>query len=236
MNKIIFIVGLTAVGKTTTINALKNTDYKLLPNRRALTDLIIIPEIQKDLGQKLIKVTDRIERFAITAKYRQKHPEGIVHALKSYLHAQPKSKYFFDNIRGLNELQAASLLGNSYFVFLDATNIVRLQRLIGRNDSFDSTGSSPNNNLVLELSKIPNAAAIFDLEKISELANNASDHDKIISAIKIITTENSNYDSAKAKEFLYSLASKRYIYIDTGKNTIAEVKELTEGFINGIDN
>jgi len=235
MHRIIFIVGLTAVGKTSTLAALINTDYRLLPNRRTLTDLIIIPEIQKDLGLAPSKVTDRVERFNITAKYREKYPEGMVHALKTYLEHQPADKYFFDNIRGLNELQAASKLDNSYFIFLDAPNIVRLNRLIGRNDSFDSTGSSPNKSLLQELNQIPNANSIFDLEEIAKLADNY-DEDKVISAVKIIATENSNYNSQKAKAYLNTLDKKRFVYIDTSKYSIIQVKEKIEGFIDGTNN
>lgn len=237
MNKIVFIVGLTAVGKTTTIKALKNTSYKLLPNRRKLTDLIIIPEIQKDLGQKPIVIQDRVERFAITAKYRQKYPEGIVHALAQYLQKQAAADYFFDNIRGQNELEAASKFNNSYFVFLDAPFKIRLERLIGRNDSFDSIASNQQNkDLLIELNEIPNAKNIFNLEQIAKLAKSPQEYTKIISAVKIISTENANYDSEKAREYLFSLDKKRYIYIDTSENTILEVKEKTERFLDGIDN
>ncbi len=236
MNKIIFIVGLTAVGKTTSIAALKNNNYKLLPNRRELTDLIIIPEILRDMGQELSEIKDRVERFELTAKYRQKHSGGIVYALSTYLESKKSDNYFFDNIRGVNELAAASKFTNSYFIFLDAPNLVRLQRLIDRNDSFDQTSSVQNNNLLAELNDIKNASAIFNLKKIAKLAHNAREANKIISAVKIIVSENANYDSKKTKKYLENLDNKRFIYTDTSKLGILEVKEKIERFIDGINN
>lgn len=238
MNKIIFIVGLTAVGKTTSIAALKNNNYKLLPNRRELTDLIIIPEIQEDLGQNKISIKDRLERFKLTAKYRQKYPQAIVYALQSYLKDKPKGNYFFDNIRGANELKAAkNSFVNSYFIFLDAPFAIRLQRLIGRNDSFDSIQNSEfDSNFIKALKGIKNADKIFDLKTIAKLGQDIKEQEKIIAAVKIIATENEYYNSKTAKEYLDSLEKDSYIYIDTSENSILEVSKKIEGFIDGINN
>ena len=232
MNEIIFLVGLTAVGKTSSVNALTQNSYKLLPNRRALTDMIIIPKVQKESGLAKEPVTDRTKRFEITAKYRQSHPAGIVSALKDYLKNQENGNYIFDNIRGKNELEAAvGNFNNSRFVFLDAPYKVRLQRLIKRNDDFDFvTNTAAENDLLRNLENIEKANELFDLEHLATLGH---ERESLISAVRIIAAEYKNYNSETAKEFLFSLDKQKYVYIDTSKNNIDQVSIIIERFLHG---
>ena len=44
--------------------------YHPLPDRRALTDRIIIPEMQEAAGEPVEPVSDRARRFAYTRDYR----------------------------------------------------------------------------------------------------------------------------------------------------------------------
>ncbi len=232
MKEIIFLVGLTAVGKTSAVSALKANDYKLLPNRRELTDLIIIPKVQEDLGLPQKPVKDRIKRFELTAKYRESHSAGIVWALRKYLKNLPDGKYIFDNIRGKNELEAAaSSFRGARFIFLDADFRVRLKRLIKRKDNFDSVEQKAGlqTNLLANLSQIENANELFDLEA---LMNKAYEEKSLLAAVKIISTEHKNYNSKEAKEFLKTLQAASYLYIDTGRNTIEEVSEKIGRFLN----
>ena len=83
-DKLIFVSGLTGVGKSTTLKTLA-ASVTLLPNRRDLTDEIIIPWVQQRLGQNQRSVTDRLERFDLTRNYREHNPGGIITALLEYL-------------------------------------------------------------------------------------------------------------------------------------------------------
>ena len=233
MNEIIFLVGLTAVGKTSSVNALRANDYKLLPNRRELTDLIIIPELQKEMGLPIEPVRDRLKRFEMTAKYRSRHPGGIVAALQQYLTSLPKANYIFDNIRGKNELKAAyESIKNARFVFLDAPFEIRLQRLIKRKDDFDTVRGSAAGELLEELKSVDKAAEIFNLQ---ELAKSDFEKNSLLNAVRIIASEYKNYDSKAAKEYLMTLEKRKYIYLDTSKNTVEQVSEKIERFLHGQD-
>ena len=56
---VIIMVGLTGVGKSTVIDLLgKEVAFTLLPNRRALTDEIIIASLQKEAGEPIRPVTE----------------------------------------------------------------------------------------------------------------------------------------------------------------------------------
>jgi len=74
------LVGVTGVGKSTALAALG--DVRVLPDRREVTDAVMIAALA---GRP---VTDREERFALTARYRETHPGGMAQALGS-LHADP---------------------------------------------------------------------------------------------------------------------------------------------------
>ncbi|MFC6665531.1 hypothetical protein ACFP9V_09400 [Deinococcus radiopugnans] len=74
------VVGVTGVGKSTALSALQNLGrQKVLPNRREVADAVMIwPQAGR-------AVTDREERFALTAQYRAGHPGGMAQALGSLL-------------------------------------------------------------------------------------------------------------------------------------------------------
>ena len=73
LNLVIFI-GLTGVGKTTTFEELStgNLKFRMLPDRRQLTDEVVIPEVLKLQNLEIQPVTDRVERFELTKIYREK--------------------------------------------------------------------------------------------------------------------------------------------------------------------
>ena len=84
--RLLILVGLTGTGKTTTVNALHDQGgrFQLLPNRRELTDQLIIAHVQQQDGEALVPVTDRAQRFAYTRRYREMHPGGMAYALGQY--------------------------------------------------------------------------------------------------------------------------------------------------------
>ncbi|MFO7680283.1 MAG: hypothetical protein R6X34_09555 [Chloroflexota bacterium] len=81
---LLVLVGLTGTGKSTTVNALRNQGFpfRLLPNRRELTDQLIIPHMQELAGEPITPVPDRTERFTYTRRYRELFPGGMAQALE----------------------------------------------------------------------------------------------------------------------------------------------------------
>lgn len=139
----VILAGLTGVGKSTVIASLQQKlDFTLLPTRRNITDEIIIKSLQQKDGYPPTPVTDRVERFEYTARYRARCPGGMAHAL-SRLAVDPAAAgtlLLFDGLRGLNEVQhAATHFSHAHFIVLDAPDTVRLARLLKRADTFDTT-------------------------------------------------------------------------------------------------
>jgi dephospho-CoA kinase len=231
----LFLSGLTGVGKSTTLKMLTGLPaYTLLPNRRELTDQIIIPEVLQDELKPIAPVKDRLERFRITAEYRKKYPSGIIQALKTHLATLPSGNYIFDNIRGLDECHAAvTTFPESRVIFLDAPPLMRLQRLLGRNDSFDQINHNTEvSGLLEQLRNIKDIQKTFDPEQIANLKTLDLEDDKIISAVHIILAEQKHYNATQAADFLKStLSHSRLLYLDTSNLSIGVVAERIQEWI-----
>jgi hypothetical protein len=189
---------------------------------------------------------DRLERFRLTAKYREMYPAGMVHALQTYLDNHYKGGMnsnevtktqglIFDNIRGLDECKAAvELFEDSRFIFLDAPAIVRLKRLIGRSDSFDQVAATrlENDSFIEKLMSLQRAEKIFDIYEIARLDTTGIDESKILDAVQIILTEHQNYNSSEVANYLKSkLDDKRLLYLDTSQLSIDEVTTKIYGWL-----
>lgn len=140
---LLILVGLTGVGKSTTVEALADAglSFSLLPNRRSLTDSLIITRLQVEDGQPIQPVIDRTQRFDYTRRYREQFAGGMAHAL-SQLWVNPSKiptpHLLFDGLRGENEVRhAAELLPRARFIILDAPHFTRVLRLLDRADVFD---------------------------------------------------------------------------------------------------
>ena len=234
---LVFVSGLTGVGKSTTLGLLQD-DVTVLPNRRELTDSIIIPAVRRSRGEPEQPVSDRLERFELTKAYRETHPGGIIQALLMYLQANPPQpplregeSLVFDNVRGLPECRAAlETFPNSRYIFLDAPPLVRLRRILGREDSFDTVGEVnaarlENTSFIERLTATKGADKVFDLYEVARFEANAGlDDDKILGAVSIIAKEHENYDSSAAASFLKeNLSDKRLLYVDTSLLGVNEV-------------
>jgi dephospho-CoA kinase len=236
---ILFIVGLTGVGKSTTLNALKSStlQFELLPNRRELADTIIIPKVQRAEGKEPKAEKNRLERFRLTAKYREMYPTGMVHALQHFLskHKTTEQNLIFDSIRGLDECKAAvETFSGSRFILLDAPPVVRLKRLIGRSDSFDQVAATrlENDSFIEKLLALQGAEKVFDVYEIARLDTSGVDENKILDAAQIILTEHQNYDSSAAAAYLnYRLDDTRLLYLDTSQLSIEEVSGKIQGWL-----
>lgn len=224
----LILVGLTGVGKSTILDLLPQYGlaFTLLPNRREVTDDIIIASLQAEAGQAPHPVKDRVERFEYTARYRDKYPGGMAHALSRLLidPAKTESLLIFDGLRGLNEVQhAVAYFSQVRFVVLDAPDTVRLNRLLQRGDLFDTAGSvwPPSDQSLIEtLKAVPHITNVFSADQLIQIAQ-ASEAGKIpaeeiVQKLSIIVKERRSYDSGAARDYLINaLPSSRVLLIDT---------------------
>lgn len=217
------LVGVTGAGKTTTLEALRSAGvaYSLLPDRRLVTDVVMI----QAMTQKA--VTDREERFALTAKYRESHPGGMAQAIGD-LSVNTKMlppPLVFDGLRGIDEVRYAAITyPKARFIVLDAPDIVRVQRLLGRSDTFDRVraGSSVG-PLMAQLEAIRGVHDVFAPAQLARLATLEMDASEIVAKTKIVVTERQNYDPVAARDFLARLPGNRALYIDTTASSPEDV-------------
>jgi dephospho-CoA kinase len=225
---IMIIVGLTGVGKTTALTQLAHygAGFTLLPNRRKITDEVIIGSLQREAGLPPAPVTDRVARFEYTARYRAKYPGGMAFALSRLAinSAKVTQPLIFDGLRGLEEVQqAAYLFPLSRFVVLDAPDAMRLTRLLNRGDAFDSAAVAVNQDhqdFASALAAIANIETVFNqsqLEQIARFAQTAQlTVEEVAKKVAIIVEERRNYDSNMARIYLsHTMPPNRVLVIDT---------------------
>jgi hypothetical protein len=224
------LVGVTGVGKSTTLEALKahGFAFHLLPDRRDLTDRVIIAEMQARAGETVAPVKDRKQRFAYTRAYRDLYPGGMAQAM-TQLSIDPVTLpgiLLFDGLRGDNEVtHAATLLPAAHFVVLEAPDVVRVARLMGRGDPFDQIGGETRENPRLDGihtfadAGAPDAAGQFsrlEEQALLELVRSgAVTADALRSALAIVLEERRNYDPAAASAALRQVAPARSLVVDT---------------------
>ena len=148
---VLILVGVTGVGKSTAVDALRTCwgEISLLPNRRKIADLLVIPTVQGWDGDPPTTVTDRRRRFDYTGRYRQRHPGGLAHAFsRLVLQRRPAvpgrgAVTIFDGLRGADEVSfAAQSLPLARFAVLNAPDVVRVERLLQRQDAFDQVSEN----------------------------------------------------------------------------------------------
>ncbi|MEW6421168.1 MAG: AAA family ATPase [Deinococcota bacterium] len=212
------LVGVTGVGKSTALKALQAADpsARVLPDRRAVTDRVMIWPVSGG------PVSDRAERFRLTARYREQHPGGMAHALGT-LTADTRhwgERPLFDGLRGREEVEyAARHFPTWRFVALHAPDAVRVRRLLGRADAFDRLhGGHAGGNLRAELAALPGVAAVFspaDLDALAALEAEGHTPQDILAKTQIVVTERQHYDPDAAAAFLQTLPPERALLLDT---------------------
>lgn len=223
---LLVLVGVTGAGKSTALAALdtRGVNYALLPDRRAVTDKVIIPRY--DDGA----VLDRVRRFEITQRFTRDCPGGMAGVLSDLAADAPRraSPLVFDGLRGeLEVTHAAKTLPRARFLVLTAPDPVRLMRLLGRGDAFDQvaaamTGAGPD----LDLPDADGILSSNDIELLrSEVASGRVTADAVRSKYAIIAAERRNYDPDRAVAALMALAPQRSAVVDTTKAGPAEVGE-----------
>ena len=231
------LVGVTGVGKSTALTALLsgNGTLKLLPDRREVTDAVMILPVAGG------PVSDREARFELTARYRALHPGGMAQALGS-LCADPDTwsgPLVFDGLRGQGEVEYAAAHFPAWrFVSLHAPDAVRVRRLLGRADAFDQvagdrvTGDQVAGNqnsgldLRAELAALNGVYEVFgaaELDTLAELVGEGHSAAEVLAKTRIVISERRNYDPQAARAALRVLPAERWLDLDTDLNAPDEV-------------
>ena len=203
------LVGVTGVGKSTTLEALHRhgLGFQALPDRREITDAVIFA------GER---VTDRAERFGRTAAFRRAHPGGMAQALER-ISVALTPPILFDGLRGLAEVSyAAQAFPLTRFVALDAPDTVRVSRLLGRGDAFDALHTSSGDASTLELlHAIEGVHAVFSFPQLISLAALPQAPSEIAAKVGIVVTERQHYDPVSTNAYLKALPNQRALYANT---------------------
>jgi len=235
----LLLMGLTGVGKSTAVGALQSSGVPLtlLPNRRALTDTLIIPEMQRAAGRPVQPVTDRLARFELTRRYRETHPGGMVHALGRYLEAHPdegRGTVVFDNLRGLEEARAAvQAFPEARFILLDAPPLTRVSRLMERRDAFDQVEITRSENRPFDeqLRSLKGFDEVFDPFDLALELQGRAEND-VLKAVHIVLSEAQNYDMSAAAEYLRGAKdADSFLYLDTAETSADEVRARIQGWL-----
>jgi hypothetical protein len=143
----------------------------------------------------------------------------------------PANLLLFDGLRGANEVTyAATALPQARFVMLDAPDLVRLQRLLGRGDAFDRiqvASPSATDATTFAALGLPEASTIFDSAQeatiLAWLQNGIVTSDELRAKLQIVIEERRNYDPVATYEALRTHAPQTTLYIDTVANAPAAV-------------
>ena len=226
---LLIVVGLTGVGKTTVLEALHNIKpgFSLLPDRRLLTERFIIGYLQKADGQP-VRPISRFERYPYIRRYRELFPGGMAHVLAG-LAIDPQQLEWplvFNGLRGENEIRhAVEKLPLAQFIALDAPDLVRVQRLLKRNDPHDringpaSTLETAGKELNFDSLGVAEARHLFNPVQEQQLLDlvqsGAVTPAELRDKLRIIIEEQHNYDQRATLEALQALAPHRTLVIDT---------------------
>jgi hypothetical protein len=237
---IVVVVGVTGVGKSTTIEHLtRRLPFFVLPDRRELADRVVIPAVQDELGLPRASVRDRVERFRMTARYRERNPGGMAHAL-TRLRVDPAAlggHLIFDGLRGVDEIQwAIAHLPRSRFLGLRAPESVRLLRLLGRHEKFDfaevRTSELANAEPDVEslLRTVDGLEAVVSRQELATVLSSSALQgvplDEIASKAAILVEESRNYDPAATLRMLEAeLGPWRHLIVNTAAHAPDEVAD-----------
>jgi hypothetical protein len=247
---LLVVVGVTGVGKSTALHALTaaGLDYCLLPDRRELTDRLIIPSVQARRGEPQEPVRDRKTRFAYTRAWREQNPGGMADAL-AQLQIEPQVQdgaLLFDGLRGANEVtHAAALLPYALFVVLEAPDAVRVARLMGRDDPFDQIGGGRIPGAEPEAAATavrrftdigaPQAEEFFTQPEeqalLEMVRSGVVTAEALRDSLAIVLEERRSYDPAAAKAALLQAAPLRTLVLDTQRHAPEAVGALIMRFV-----
>jgi hypothetical protein len=250
---LLIAVGVTGVGKTTTLAALQRQLPRLqfLPERRILTDRCIIPVVWDERQQR--RPPDRLERLACTRRFREHYRGGMAEVL-GQLSLDERlfggSVVYFDGLRGVDAVaHAISHLPRARFAALTAPDMVRLGRLLGRRDRFDqvraeagpgdgTTGSLAARSHAQTL-RVPGMEAIFSVAEQAAVSamigDGAYSAAEVRSKLAIVVEERQSYDPVATNALLREQAGERSVIVDTVGRSPAQVAARLIEFLQASD-
>ena len=222
-------MGVTGVGKSTTLEHLleRTGPATLLPDRRALTDRLIISAMQAAQGLPVTPVTDRAQRFAYTRAFRERYPGGMAQALTLLAVDRSTSAgpFIFDGLRGENEVRfALDALPLARLALLHAPDGVRVLRLLHRNDPFDRFGAGPSGadaqagrGLAALGVELPDGLLTGAEEKslLRLLDDGAFTEEELRTRLAIVADERRSYDPEATRRVLDAAGPPRALTLDT---------------------
>lgn len=141
MNGII-LVGGTGSGKSTLLEGLKKHIQKAVTyERRKIADEYIMPKYAEHCKENGIKFDqkNREHRFNATAWYAEQGSPGMGRIVESIVKQPHETCVIIDNLRGAVEVgYAIENIKGVVFIGVYLSDEIRLQRIIGRKDAFDS--------------------------------------------------------------------------------------------------
>jgi hypothetical protein len=231
---VLILVGVTGVGKSTTLAALNAAGfgYLLLPDRRELTDRMIIARLQVEDQETIRPITDRAERFDYTRRYRERYGGGMAHALTSLRVDKETAQQtrLFDGLRGADEVRyAAEHLPQARFLVLDAPDVLRVERLLTRRDAFDqiaATAPTDTSNIFANLPGVDEFFGPTEKQHLRGLVDQGDiSADDLRTKLSIVITERRNYDPSAAITELTRLAMPRTLVVNTAETKPEEVAQ-----------
>jgi len=232
---LVVLVGLTASGKTTLLTRLEQRfgGGAILPDRRWLTDQIILPLYRK--GRRL---TNRIDRFKLSGRFRDEHPGGMAEILARL--ALPRgietAPVLFNGLRGENEIAyACRSLPRARFIALTAPDFVRLRRLIERQDAFDKISTNKALASAAGEAVLADAGDLLAPAEIEELrlmlGHGRCALADVAAKLAILREERRFYDPERTVAALRRAAPSRCLVIDTASEDIEAAAERAAAFI-----
>jgi len=242
----LIMVGGMGAGKSTTVNALANAGctFRLLPNRRTLTNLLIVAPLQRE-DNLPVQILDRTGRLPYIRRYRERHPAGLAHAIADLyirLDHQDTSCHHllvFDGLRGEDEIRyAVEALPLARYVMLNTPDIVRIERILERRDPYDRFSSEPWNGNPSPVRDgldsfgalgVPGAAEMFapneERKLLGMVRQGHVSAGEMRDKLRLIVTERGLYRLEDTLAALQELAADRTHIIDTTRHSPAQVAQ-----------
>lgn len=220
------------MGKSTTLDLLLADEYFQgcgicpfgLPDRRELTERLIIAEVQRELGEPIRKLK-RLERVSYIKQFKEQRPAGLAYAMSQLaLNVQEMQNsetlfLVFDGLRGEEEVKfTLSKMPMARLVMFYTSDVVRLQRLLNRNDDYDNIQGEETR------AEIPLAGELKgfgflnsgEINTLLELvASGKIIGEELLNKLTLLEAEYSMYDVHSTRQILQDLGGERVIEVDT---------------------
>ena len=241
---LLILVGAMGAGKSTTVQALTDIGckFRLLPNRRILTNLLIVAPLQRE-DKVPVQTLDRVGRLPYIRRFKQRHPAGLAHALSDLVIKPPEDKrsserfLLFDGLRGEKEIRhTVDALPLAQFAMLETSTMVRIKRILARQDVYDQFSDNPGEQnpspSPQELDSfatigVSEAAGLLSTDEEQELLSLVRDGHASLTELRdklrLILVERSLYKMEATLAALQTLAPDRTAFLNPAVQTPQQI-------------